>query len=277
MRYRYLFGAVILAAVVYLTVDFISLTNAWRFYGWEMFTRGDTDVLPESVKLGNTVPGVQVPPSGEGILPDTPYHFTAGWHLLHMRQWESHLQDYIGKPGVHALEIGSYEGLSAIWQLEHVLTDPNSTITCIDIFDRPEIEARFDRNIAASGLAHKVIKIKGPSEKELRPLDFSAYDYVYIDGCHLERWVLSDAVLSWDLIKPGGLMLFDDYRHIDERPSDYRPTHIKFVDDYFWNRKARHTYSPARAIDAFIDIYGPWLDVVFKQYQIVLRKKSGEI
>jgi hypothetical protein len=31
--------------------------------------------------------------------------------------------------------------------------------------------------------------------------------------------------------------------------------------------------SPKQAIDAFLKIYGPYLEVVFKKWQVVVRKK----
>ena len=36
-------------------------------------------------------------------------------------------------------------------------------------------------------------------------------DLIYIDGSHLAKDVLSDAILSWKLLKPSGVMIFDDY------------------------------------------------------------------
>jgi predicted O-methyltransferase YrrM len=126
-----------------------------------------------------------------GIFPNSPYVFTAGWFLPRICEWENHLKELKGKPNIHALEIGSYEGLSAIWQLESILTDPTSTITCIDIFDDKVIEDRFDRNIEATGVANKVKKLKGSSEIMLRRLNLEQYDYVYIDGSHMPKWVLS--------------------------------------------------------------------------------------
>ena len=134
------------------------------------------------------------------------------------------------------------------------------------------IEDRFDRNIEATGVAYKVKKIKGSSEKMLRGLSLEKYDYVYIDGCHLAKWVLSDAVLSWDLIKPGGLIIFDDYYFLENRPEWYKPTRIKFLDEYLWKKKVKDN-SPKQAIDAFLKIYGTYLEVVFKKWQVVVRKK----
>jgi hypothetical protein len=231
-----------------------------------MFFKNDSDIIPKSIKWGQSVPSASSAPSKEGIYPDSPYVFTAGWHMLHVRDWENHLKELKGKPNIHALEIGSYEGLSAIWQLENILTDPTSTITCIDIFDVKEIEDRFDRNIKATGVANKVKKLKGSSEKMLRGLNLEQYDYVYIDGSHMPKWVLSDAVLSWDLLKKGGLMIFDDYHFIENKPAEFRPTKINRIDNYLWKRRARKTNSPEPAIGAFLKIFGPYLKVVFKKW-----------
>ena len=47
--------------------------------------------------------------------------------------WERALAGFKGKR-VRALEIGSFEGRSAVWFLENVLTHEESTIVCIDSF-----------------------------------------------------------------------------------------------------------------------------------------------
>jgi hypothetical protein len=232
-----------------------------------MFGKGKTETDTETIFSNHPAP------TGKGIFPGSAYVFTRGWHLLHLADWEKHLAEFRDKPEVHALEIGTFEGFSAIWQLENILTDPTSTITCIDIFDDEVIEKRFDRNIEATGAAYKVKKLKGSSEKMLRGLYPEHYDYVYIDGSHLAKWVLSDAVLSWDLVKPGGLVIFDDYRFLQNRPAGYNPSGINFIDEYLWKRKAKKT-SPELAIDAFITIYEQYLEVLFKKYQVVIRKKS---
>ena len=38
-----------------------------------------------------------------------------------------------------------------------------------------------------------------------------AFDFIYIDGSHMRVDVLLDAVLAWQLLKPGGIMALDDY------------------------------------------------------------------
>jgi hypothetical protein len=260
-----------LLAVIFVSLDFINLSDRCIFWGWESFFKTDRElfVLPNSKLSG---PLTDSKKSEQGLLPNSPYIFTDGSFVFNISDWENHLKELKGKPNIHALEIGSYEGFSAIWQLEKILTDPASTITCIDIFDDKVIEDRFDRNIKATGDSNKVIKIKGPSEKMLRGLNLAQYDYVYVDACHMPKWVLSDAVLSWDLIKKGGLMIFDDYRYIEQKPPQFRPTKIDFLDNYIWKKRIGYTHSPRPAIDAFLNVYGPYLKVVFKKRQVVVKK-----
>lgn len=88
----------------------------------------------------------------------------------------------------------------------------------------------------------------------------------------MPKWVLSDAVLSWDLLKKGGLMIFDDYHFIEEKPPQSRPTGIDFLDYYIWKKRKRDTHSPKPAIDAFLKIFGPYLEVVSKKFQVVVKK-----
>jgi len=99
-----------------------------------------------------------MPDSGEGLFPESPYAFYEGWHLSKINTWENILKHLKGEPDVHGLEIGSYEGMSAIWALQNILTHSSSTITCLDIFDDQTIENRFDRNVAATGMPEKIIK-----------------------------------------------------------------------------------------------------------------------
>jgi predicted O-methyltransferase YrrM len=59
--------------------------------------------------------------------------------------------------------------------------------------------------------------IKGYSQDVLRSPDFlnahpnGSFDLIYIDGHHTIQCVLRDYVLTWPLLKIGGVMIFDDY------------------------------------------------------------------
>jgi predicted O-methyltransferase YrrM len=156
-----------------------------------------------------------------------------------------------GASNARLLEVGSFEGRSAIWFLDNVLTHPTATITCVDPFVAPGAEARFDHNIRVSGHAAKVAKIKGRSEVVLLDLKPASYDAIYIDGLHLAVNVLMDAALGWTLLKLGGVLIFDDYLWRPDRPA--------------WAR-------PQLAIDLFLSMVGTDAVVLHKARQVIVRK-----
>ncbi|MBW2422023.1 MAG: class I SAM-dependent methyltransferase [Deltaproteobacteria bacterium] len=185
------------------------------------------------------------------------YQFSTDWTSPHAEGWARVLEEFKGKPNVHALEIGSWEGRSAIWFLENILTGSRSTMSCIDTFHWGRgVENRFDWNIKVSGKSRQVIKLKGMSQEILRTLEDGYYDFIYVDGCHRAACTLTDVVMSYYLLKPGGLMILDDYLYAEHRPPVERPQ---------------------MAIDAFLEAFGPHVELVEKSYQVVVRKKDAEI
>lgn len=172
-----------------------------------------------------------------------------------------------GMPNLQFLEIGCFEGRSSCWFLNNILTHSTATLTCVDTFEGSHeqkksigqqvkgMETLFDQNIATIGAEHRVHKIKGESGIVLRTLPIQFYDFIYIDGSHFSTDVLTDAVLSWGLLKIGGLMLFDDYQ---------------------WQYYRDQTKNPKVAIDAFTTIFASELNVVEQGYQVLTQKKARE-
>lgn len=182
------------------------------------------------------------------------YAFSQDGTTQNANRWHAALSHLIGAPGIRALEVGTYEGRSAIWFLENILTHPSSSITCIDIFDGPYAKT-FDYNVAPFGA--RVKKIRAPSQIGLRNLELSSYDFVYIDGSHAAKDVLLDAMLAWDLVKLGGIIIFDDY--------GWAGLNEKFSGEAF---------TPRIAIDAFLHVLDPYIEVVQKDYQVIVRKRT---
>jgi hypothetical protein len=181
------------------------------------------------------------------------YIFSEDWVTRHETRWARVLGHLKDKPNMRALEIGSYEGRSAVWFLENILTDPSSEIVCVDIFNR-DYEVNFDQNMRHFG--SKVKKIRAPSQLALRGLEPASYDFAYIDGSHTSKDTLIDAVLTWDLMKPGGIII---------------------IDDYLWeNGKAElnnDAFTPQLGINTFLNVFEPYLDVIERGSQIILRKR----
>lgn len=175
------------------------------------------------------------------------YEFTHDWFTHNIPTWETHLKPFVHYPNVHGLEIGSFEGMSACWLLDHVLTHPLAKLTCIDLY----FQESFEINVAQTGAVQKLIKRVGDSHQILARLPSETFDFVYIDGCHLADHVQRDATLAWRLLKPGGLMIFDDYQWIDS------------------SHPGQETY---RGIDAFLNLAKPQMVIVHQGYQVIVRK-----
>lgn len=194
-------------------------------------------------------------------LPHAKYRFTFDWVAPHAEAWSRDFAHLAGKANVRGLEIGCFEGQSACWFLDNVLTDPTSRLTCVDPFAIPMdsvllryFERYFDHNIAASGAGERVTKLTGASQVVLRTLQPAHFDFVYVDGSHRVGDVLQDAVLAWTVLKPGGTAMFDDY---------------DLVDDVAKGLFAR---APGRALDAFLSVLGESATVMRKDWQLVVRK-----
>ena len=84
------------------------------------------------------------------------YHFSEDWVTENTTNWSRILRSFKGKTDVHALGVGSFEGRSALWFLENILTHPTDSITFVDIWVGP-YENLFDDNVRAYPEPNKVI------------------------------------------------------------------------------------------------------------------------
>ncbi len=200
--------------------------------------------------------------------PNHTYHFVADWFTSNIPIWEKLLKDYKGKPNLNFLEIGSFEGKSATWLLENILTAPSSRITCVDPFyetvhlvpeitvDKKEVTLNtweaFLKNTAP--FQDQIDVHRGLSHEILRQLPLNAYDFIYIDGSHDSLNVLEDSVLAFRLLKPGGILIWDDYEW-----TIFNISHTSL----------RH---PKPAINAFLQMYDEKVECIHKAYQVAIRK-----
>jgi predicted O-methyltransferase YrrM len=189
--------------------------------------------------------------------------FKADFFSQYIESWKRIFRDggFDSNRPYHFLEIGSLEGRSAIWLLENVLLHPNSTLFCVDTWHggdgysdevKEGLYERFMHN--TSPYHHKMTIFRGKSFDALRDpiLQMSTFDFVYIDGAHRARNTLEDAVLSFPLLKIGGLMVFDDYISNLEDPQSIE--------------------SPKAGIDAFLQIYSKAYRIAGYGYQLNIMK-----
>jgi predicted O-methyltransferase YrrM len=196
------------------------------------------------------------------------YKFTKDWFSEAEKIWPLFIPLLPARKSF--LEIGSFEGRSMVWTAENMVTH-GGFIDCIDTWEGGEehvaagedmgsVEERFDHNrmLVETKNRVEVNKYKGTSVQHLAhwliedPKDHPTYDFIYIDGSHKAKDVLTDACMAWQLLKPEGVMVFDDYLWGDPRDALHRPK---------------------IAIDAFTNIFGEELSIVYAGYQLGVRKK----
>jgi hypothetical protein len=192
------------------------------------------------------------------------YMFSMDWFTHNIPIWHRFFTDnnLYNKPSLKCLEIGSFEGRSTVYLLDHVLTDPESSIDVIDTFDGSAHEEGM-KGLNLNNLldcfkyntrhhSRKVNILQGPSNKVLPTLDLvETYDIIYIDGSHRAQDVLFDAVLCHRLLKQYGLLIFDDY---------------------LWEGNTQKYHRPKIAIDAFISTHENLYEILWSDYQVICKK-----
>jgi len=191
------------------------------------------------------------------------YQYTKDWFGWAPRVWEQLIPHLPARK--HFLEIGAFEGRSAVWTVEKMMED-GGEIYCIDTWeggaehtleDMNGAEIRFDQNmelITGNYMERKVNKCKGLSTTWLPAIaqEKLLFDFIYIDGSHLAKDVLTDACMSWPLLKKNGFMVFDDYM--------WKPPGFSI------NQR------PKSAVDAFVNMFEDNLAIAHCGYQLIVRK-----
>ena len=196
-----------------------------------------------------------------GEYPKTPsvageYQFSNEWFTPNQPIWNMILPQISPKK---FLEIGSWEGRSACWIINKFAKIHDIEVHCIDSWEGSNDDAHIDRAEVARQLKENEKRFydntalavqsnpfktdfhvhKGLSVFELSKLLVSDYDdyfdFIYVDAAHTASAALDDIVLSWKLLKHGGIMCVDDYIFaVQQRPR--------------WD-------VPKTAIDAFVNIH----------------------
>lgn len=160
---------------------------------------------------------------------DTSYRFTMDFNVIGgSKQNIAHIVNNFGIPNT-IVEVGVFEGGTTFWMSDE-LTKHNEKLKIYAIDphrdsvdlkdDLNEVHERFVHNLKVN--SHKNIEyIRDYSENGLIDLINRGVkpELIYIDGDHRASEVLTDLVLSFKLLVPGGVILCDDatdWKYTDE-------------------------------------------------------------
>ncbi|KAJ3857236.1 glycosyltransferase family 8 protein [Lentinula lateritia] len=224
-----------------------------------------SDNLPARTKLDSTIP-FNVDPNHANQFQFTD---TQDWFSHNIPHWRN-LFPFITSPRPRILEIGSWEGRSAVFFSFHFIF-VGADMVCIDHFDLFRTSAgrerfrKINHNLSLTGKPFRVLpQFSVPAlmkllEKEIlkeESLGNAGFDWIYIDGSHEADDTFLDGELAWRLARKEAIFIFDDY-HWDKEPEDSK-------------------HHPKKGIDTFLDLHrGEYVKLTEPEhYQVVLRKTS---
>jgi predicted O-methyltransferase YrrM len=188
------------------------------------------------------------------------YSFRNSWNFGCVAEWSDVFKAYLSNEmPITALEVGSWEGMSSLFILT---TLRNSRLTCVDTWEGADehkekynfedIESIFDSNVKF--FLNRLKKFKGTSLSFYASHDRAAlFDFIYIDGSHHSDDVIIDAFKAFELLKIGGILIFDDY---------------------LWHTYGRPTDNPAGAINCFLKLKRGSYKITNVYGQLIILKKN---
>lgn len=178
-----------------------------------------------------------------------------------LKNFSYNLGEFATKPS-RMLQIGAFTGDASMWLVENILSHhEDSILVDVDTWggsDEPshhqmdwvDVEKIYDAKTYAARNSRKIIKIKTTSDNFFKS-NSELYDFIYVDGDHTAYGVIKDAVSSYECLKVGGILAFDDYQ---------------------WSAGLGPTREPKLAVDAFHHVYSDRVMPIVDGYQRWYRK-----
>ena len=190
--------------------------------------------------------------------------FSADWFTTKITRWvevlnRPDLQRTLSGP-LRGLEIGSWEGMSSIFLLQRF---PSLHLTCVDTWlggdehngsqETLQAERRFQANTHEFRDRMRVWKGNSLSyfAENSATKSEDAFDLIYVDGSHYADDVLTDALLCFERLRVGGIIIFDDYQ---------------------WRAYSELRSNPAAALNAFLRLKSRYVEILSASHQIIARK-----
>jgi glycosyltransferase involved in cell wall biosynthesis/predicted O-methyltransferase YrrM len=240
-----------------------AIQEAARKFDWEYVIDEWVELIEGAMEMDRTS---ATPDTGTGE-----YEFTSDWFSGSIPVWEPLLA---GLKPARILEIGSFEGRSTCYLIETCSRTKHIQIYCVDTWEggiehdknaMPEVERRFDHNVAIAkrrashgAVVNKLKKKSVTALAEILSSNEPPFDLIYIDGSHEASDVLTDSIIGFQLLRVGGVMIFDDYLWCQPPASEQDTLNL-----------------PKAAIDSFINLFQRKLRVIsgLPIYQLYVEKR----
>lgn len=136
----------------------------------------------------------------QALSPGLPQELVDGARLVASRD---QLIELLPKGGTIA-ELGTWRGHFARTILDRCQPD------CLHVIDIDF--SQFDRTLEAD---QRLRRHEGLTQAVIAGFPDEHFDWIYVDGDHSYRGAAGDAAAAAPKVKPGGLLIFNDFAHID--------------------------------------------------------------
>jgi hypothetical protein len=160
------------------------------------------------------------------------------WFRRVQKEFTPLAMEKAGQPIVY-VEIGTWGGAASEWVCKHILTHPDSLAFGIDPYDQYFERRRHDVAAIKTLAADRVRAVIGgryqwiyqrsrPGLMQLQNIlrdliNDRRIDLLYVDGSHEGPDVFQDFALAWPMLHNGSIVIFDDYKKVE----DYAWPHVR--------------------------------------------------
>lgn len=141
------------------------------------------------------------------------------------------------------LQLGAYTGDASVWLVQNILTNDKASLWDVDTWTGSDeaIHHTFDWSDVLETYLEKTDEFNNQLEAfrmttdEFFRFNTQTFDFIYVDADHTAQAAYTDGVNSWKVLKPGGILAFDDYTWGDGMPDQSlapKPGINKFLDEY---------------------------------------------
>ena len=200
-------------------------------------------------------------------MPEKVLQATKAWFRKNVRPlWENHLKPLA--PFKCYLEIGVFEGESLLWAAENLLCSSGLAYG-VDpwvpegmgrqqsrrINDAMRISRSRVKEFNETDKLHRIVSLYQEKSEGFLKKVLIYPDIIYVDGNHRAPFAITDIVLSWSILRKGGILIVDDI-------------HLRKG-----SRPFRLLPETGEAWDAFSACYENLFEVVYKEeMQVAVRK-----
>ena len=182
--------------------------------------------------------------------------FSKNWFLSNINIFKKYLRN---NPN-NILEIGTYEGLLAIWFSKNF---PKSKVYAVDPLiqdlstqkERVETEQIDNLNINLGIIQRENIIFEKKTSDSFFLNNKLLFDIIYIDGLHTYEACSKDLLNSFKFLNVEGYIMIDDVR------LDVYPNKLNVIN----------------AIKNFVDSYNNYIDIIFFGWNVMIIKKKRQI